>query len=85
MDNSNLNLVTNTNSNLSDIKHNEILNKIKTRQKNKIKKQIKNQTLQNDYFQKLVESENKILKGFYSRENLIEIIELYKVNYNKKK
>ena len=49
--------------------------------KRKLEKEVKNKTLNKDYFQKVVECENKILKGF-NRDNLFEILELYKVNKN---
>jgi len=49
--------------------------------KRKLEKEVKNKTLDKDYFQKVVECENKILKGF-NRDNLFEILELYKVNKN---
>lgn len=44
-------------------------------------KQRKKQTLQPNFFQKVVECENKIQKE-YTQENLYEIIELYKVKKN---
>jgi hypothetical protein len=53
--------------------------KKETKGKNRRKiKDVKNKTLDKDFFQKVVECENEILKGF-NRNNLFEILELYKV------
>jgi len=64
--------------NSSSKEKDELLQKLERRRKRKILKEITNKKLPVDYYQNIVELENIVLKD-PNKENLFELINLYKV------